>query len=732
MQHTRLGLTLGLLLFLCGCGGGSQSAPPPAALVSIQVTGGSANLTAGQTQQLKAIGSYSNNSTQDLTATATWISSDTTIATVAPGGMLNAKNSGTCSISAKMGSVTGGFNLSVAPGLVSISIAPSTISVAPGTTAQFIATGTYSDNSTQNLTNSVTWASSDSSIVTVSSTSPTAGLAKAVANGTATVTAVLGSISGAADVTVTSASATSIVVSPTNVSLPLGLHQQFTANATFSDGTNQDITGVATWKSSSGTVASITTSGLATARNVGTINISAIFGGVSDSTPLTINAANLSSISIQPRNATIAEGTRIQLAAIGTFNDGGTRDITHQANWSSSDPTVVAIGALNGSTFGLAPGLVTITAALGSASDSVSLNVTSAKIVSISLAPASTTIPVGGHAHLVATGVFEDSSTQDISMSSVWTSSNTAVATVGSSSGTYGSVTGVSSGVSNINATFNYAGASTTGSSQTTVSGATLVSIAVTPSSALAAPASGQQFTAMGTFSDGSKQSINGSVNWSSSDPTVATINSTGAAIGQSPGVVTITAKTGSLSASASLVVESSALSSIQILPQSVSIPASTQAQFKATGTFANGDAQDLTSSVMWTSSSSGIATLSNSSGSIGLATGVSPGTVTVSGIFNGQVGTATLIVTNATLTSIAVSPATATINLGGSQQFTAKGTFSDGSVAGITNQVSWTSSNPAIATVTAIGAANGASAGTSTISASMNGVTGTAILTVQ
>jgi hypothetical protein len=516
------------------------------------------------------------------------------------------------------------------------------------------------------------------------------------------------------------------------VSLPLGLHQQFTANATFSDGTNQDITGVATWKSSSGTVASITTSGLATARNVGTINISAIFGGVSDSTPLTINAANLSSISIQPRNATIAEGTRIQLAAIGTFNDGGTRDITHQANWSSSDPTVVAIGALNGSTFGLAPGLVTITAALGSASDSVPLNVTSAKIVSISLAPASTTIPVGGHAHLVSTGVFDDSSTQDISTSSAWTSSNTAIATVGSSSGTYGSVTGVSSGFANINATFNYAGASATGSSQANVSGATLVSIAVTPSSAIAAPASGQQFTATGTFSDGSKQFINGSVNWSSSDPTVATINGSGAAIGQSPGVVTITAKTGSLSASASLVVESSALSSIQISPQSVSIPASTQAQFKATGTFANGDTQDLTSSVTWTSSSSGIATLSNSSGSIGLATGVSPGTVTVSAIFNGQVGTATLTVTNATLTSITVSPITAAISVGGSQQFTAKGTFSDGSVAGITNQVSWTSSNPAIATVTAIGAANGGSAGTSTISASMNGVTGTAILTVQ
>src|SRR5262249_27465799 len=116
----------------------------------------------------------------------------------------------------------------------------------------------------------------------------------------------------------------------------------------------------------------------------------------------------------------------------------------------------------------------------------------------------------------------------------------------------------------------------------------------------------------------------------------------------------------------------------------------------------------------------------------IGVATGVQPGNVTISAVFNGQVGTASLTVTNATLTSIAVTPSNASIGVGGSQPFTAKGTFSDGSVMTITTQVSWASSHPSVATSNANGSGSGIAAGTSTITASLNGVSGTAIVSVH
>jgi uncharacterized protein YjdB len=240
------------------------------------------------------------------------------------------------------------------------------------------------------------------------------------------------------------------------------------------------------------------------------------------------------------------------------------------------------------------------------------------------------------------------------------------------------------------------------------------------------------QFAATGTFSDGSKQALSSGVAWSSSDANVATVSSAGAATGHSPGVVTITAKVGGITGTASLVVESSALTSIQVTPANVSIPATVEAQFKAVGQFADGNTQDLSGAVTWTSSSSSIATISNSSGSIGLATGIQQGTVTISAVFNGQIGTATLAVNSATLNSISITPGTANISVGAGQAFTAKGTFSDGSVINITNQVQWNSSSPSAATVDANGSASGVATGTTTISASMNGVNGTAILTIQ
>src|SRR6266849_4337684 len=80
--------------------------------------------------------------------------------------------------------------------------------------------------------------------------------------------------------------------------------------------------------------------------------------------------------------------------------------------------------------------------------------------------------------------------------------------------------------------------------------------------------------------------------------------------------------------------------------------------------------------------------------GSQGLANCIASGNTVVSALFAGQVGTASLTVTNATLTSISVTPASPSISLGSSQQFTAVGTFSDGSTLNISGQANRTSSS--------------------------------------
>lgn len=724
------------LVMLPGCGGGSPQASSGGGnsgptLQSIQISGLSGSVVAGQNLQLKATATYSNNTSSDVTSTATWSSSDTNIATVASGGVLTAKASGQCSVTAKIGTIGGSAAVSVNPALVSIAVTPSSPSVAASTQEQFVATGSYSDNSTQNLTSQVTWTSSNSAVATVSTSAPTQGMASALSAGTSTVTATLGSVSGSTLLTVTSATVTAIAVTPANSSLTLGLSQQYSAIGTFSDGTTQDITNVAQWQSSNGKIASITVSGLSVARAMGTVTISATFEGVTGQTSLAINAANVSAISISPVSGSIAQGTQKPFTATGTYNDGSTHDLTHTVNWSSDNTAALTIGAGTGVAKGIAPGQANITATLGSLTATIPFTVTNATIVSIAISPPAQSIPTGGRTSFAAIGTFSDSSTQNLTSVATWSSDNTAVATVGNGSNA-GVGVGLSAGTANISASFNYAGASASGSTPLAVTTATLASITMTPVTAVLAPGSAVGIAAYGNFSDGTVEWISPLCTWTSTSNSVATVSPNGLVSGQSAGVVTITAADGSVSATANVLVESAALSSISVAPSAKSVPAGFSTPFAAIGMFANGDTQNLTAFANWTSSNSAAATVSNAASTAGFATGIQPGSTTISALFSGQVGTATLTVSNATLVSITLTPSSASIASGSTQPFTATGNFSDGTALDITRQANWASTQQNVATVNSAGIAQAVAPGTTTISASTNGVSGMATLTVQ
>ena len=93
--------------------------------------------------------------------------------------------------------------------------------------------------------------------------------------------------------------------------------------------------------------------------------------------------------------------------------------------------------------------------------------------------------------------------------------------------------------------------------------------------------------------------------------------------------------------------------------------------------------------------------------------------------------GTQIQQVYNATLASLAVTPVNPSIAAGNQQQFTATGTYSDGSQQNLTNFVTWTSSSPAVATISSTGLATGVSVGTTTIQAALGSINGSTTLTV-
>src|SRR6202022_3052297 len=207
---------------------------------------------------------YSDNSTQDLTASVTWAPTASAIATVSNTagsiGKATAVNPGTATITASLGGVTGSTMLTVTPAaLVSIAVTPANASIAKGTTQQLTATGTYTDNSTQDLTTSVPWAPTAGAVATVSNTAGSQGLASALSPGTVTVTATVGTIVGTTGLTVTAASLVSIDVTPATATIRIGAAhaQQYTATGHYSDLTTQDITASVTWNSATMTTATI-------------------------------------------------------------------------------------------------------------------------------------------------------------------------------------------------------------------------------------------------------------------------------------------------------------------------------------------------------------------------------------------------------------------------------------------------------------------------------------------
>jgi trimeric autotransporter adhesin len=272
-----------------GISGSTTVTVTPAVLVSIGINPAEPSLAKGTTQQLTATGVYSDNSTQDLTHVVSWNSVEPRIAIISnvPGqqGLLFGRGVGGSIVRAFMGSVSGSVTATVtAPALSSIVITPPSTSIANGTSQQLVATGTFSDKSTQDLTQSVSWTSSDPTKAVISNAQGSQGLVTATGVGAATITATQDGVSGTAAVTVTVATLMSITITPPNASVAKGTSQQLIATGTFTDQTTQDLTRFVSWTSSDSTIAAVSNAagsrGLATGTGVGSATITARRAGV--------------------------------------------------------------------------------------------------------------------------------------------------------------------------------------------------------------------------------------------------------------------------------------------------------------------------------------------------------------------------------------------------------------------------------------------------------------------
>lgn len=317
----------------------------------------------------------------------------------------------------------------------SVTVSPGSASGNVGQTGQFLAV--VKDAQGHVLSGlTIVWSSSNTAVVSVTSS----GLATGVGGGSAAVIATVGSLRGQAQVTVTGPQITvgSVVVAPGSASGNVGDSAQFTATAKDTNG--NPITGLAvTWSSSNTSVLSVSQKGMARAVGSGSASVTATAGGKSGSASVTVSggstppASIVGSVVVTPGSASGSVGDAAQFTATVLDTAGAT--LTGQAvTWKSTNAAVVTVSSTGYAT-AVGGGSATLVATAGGKSGQAAVTVSGAaapsqaSVASISVSPSSATISVGGSQQLSA--VLKDSVGNVLTGRTVtWSSNAVQLATV--------------------------------------------------------------------------------------------------------------------------------------------------------------------------------------------------------------------------------------------------------------------------------------------------------------
>src|SRR5437899_1369508 len=364
--------------------------------------------------------------------------------------------------------------------VASVSVSPVASGVTVGQTAQLSAT--TRDSAGNVLTGrTVTWASSNSGVATVTGT----GLVTGVGAGSATGTATSEGKSGTATITVTTPPPPPPPPAAPGAVTDLAIAGVTDSSATLSftevsDGTGQPASydirfaaGTISWGSATsvtqgscktpvaGTsvgsrrtctvlaLSSSTAYGFQLVAYRGTLGADAVFGALSNTVSGTTAAGApkpVASVTVSPTSASVLQGQTLQLTA--TIKDSAGNVLSGRAvTWTSSDASVATVSS-SGLVGAVAAGSVTITATSEGRSGTAAIVVANTPVASVVVSPASAGVLVGGTVQLAASP--RDAAGNALAGRTVtWASSNNGVATVNGS----GVVTGVTVGSATITAT---------------------------------------------------------------------------------------------------------------------------------------------------------------------------------------------------------------------------------------------------------------------------------------
>ena len=465
--------------------------------------------------------------------------------------------------------------------------------------------------------------------------------------------------------------------------------------------------------------------------------------------------ASASQLVLSPRTVTLYPNQTVDLTAVGLTSAGDTAVVS--VSWSVASGSVIDTSTSGGKHYGrYKAGTDTGTVKVvvhghpGTTTDTSVVTVAPAPVASVTVSPSSASLFVGQTLQLGAT--MTDSAGNVLSGRTVtWTSSNPSVVTVNAS--------GLAGAVAIGSATITATSEGRTGTAVVSVSNVPVATVTVSPASA--SVVAGQTAQLAATTRDASGNVLTGrSIVWTSSNGSVATVSGSGLVTGVTAGSATITATSEGQSGSAAMTVtsppppspatvtdlgisavtDSSVTLSFTEVTDGTGSPASYDVRY-AVGTISWGSATEVSRGTCATPVAGTAIGAKRTCTVLGLAASTTYGIQLVA--FRGTLGANAVFgaLSNATsgttaagapapVATVVVSPGSASVGVGGTQQFTT--TLKDASGNVLTGRtVTWTSSAVSVATITGNGLVSALLAGTSTITATSEGQSGTASLTV-
>jgi hypothetical protein len=431
-------------------------------------------------------------------------------------------------------------------------------------------------------------------------------------------------------------------------------------------------------------------------------------------------AATLQSIAVTPATATVQAGKTESFTATGTYSDSSTQNITTQVSWSTSNPNVASVNS-SGVATAIAGGSSSIIASQGVGGTGISGSA-ALTVQATPLVITTTTLPTGLQNQAYATTVAATGGTAPYT----WSLANGTSLPAGLSLSSNGQI----SGIPTVAGTGSFTVQVADGSSPQQIATQPLSIIITSPPSfyTIWTPATVPTTVDAGADSPVElgvlfESAVNGTVN---GIRFYKSANNTGTHVGN------LWSSSGTLLSSATFSNETASGWQQVNFSMPVAITANTAyvASYHATvGHYSDDEDYFVSAGV----NSPPLEALQNeASAPNGVFAYGTNSTFPSAGFNSSNYWVDVAFVPSATLTSIAITPANPTVQAGTTEPFTATGTYSNSSTQNITSQVTWSSSNTAVATVSSSGVASGVAGGTSTVTATLGSVTNSTKLTVQ